>query len=45
MSSVTSTPATAKSGNKGLNFSRIWDSYGMLVVFARTIYRLRDFCA
>ncbi|KKI41301.1 L-arabinose transporter permease [Obesumbacterium proteus] len=34
MSSVTSTPATVKAGKKGLHLSRIWDSYGMLVVFA-----------
>lgn len=34
MSSVTSTPATVKAGKKRLHLSRIWDSYGMLVVFA-----------
>ncbi|QBJ33360.1 L-arabinose ABC transporter permease AraH [Hafnia alvei] len=34
MSSVTSTPATVKAGKKVLHLSRIWDSYGMLVVFA-----------
>lgn len=38
MSTITSTPSPAKTSandaNRGLSIARIWDSYGMLVVFA-----------